>query len=443
MKGLARLRAARPTPASRSSTSSASSSSFRPRPTIQIFSSCNSQKTVAANGPSVTNNGARRESGSRRAHIKPKAKAKARAFRAQQLGFHINDDYLKHRSVSGRTPRIYQLRVQEFNSWASEKNLAISPSSEFVTDRAMAAYFNCLFTAGHGINRPRYTLYGWSYVHDVSVQRPHFPMSHRRLKGWTRASPESAGDPMPWEGAILFALLAAGPGLALFGQCALHAARAMLVQFDAYLRSEGLFDVDTLEIVAPQADQPCWSLVIHPSNPAEGGADDLLLLGRNQGLRKASKQGIFDNAVLIGQAPSIAAGRGCITTIVAFLKSGRHLCPRARAAAVRRGFVPAFPLDPAKYREVVRWCHKELGIPVLPMTPHAFRHGGASADAFLETRSIDMIKERGLWAHPRSVARYKKPARYLKMLSSIPAAQQARARASLSSLVLKLTAPCR
>ena len=52
----------------------------------------------------------------------------------------------------------------------------------------------------------------------------------------------------------------------------------------------------------------------------------------------------------------------------------------------------------------------------LKLTPHSVRHGGASADVFLEARGIDEVQSRGRWALPSGCARYKKPGTYHRMV---------------------------
>ena len=51
---------------------------------------------------------------------------------------------------------------------------------------------------------------------------------------------------------------------------------------------------------------------------------------------------------------------------------------------------------------------------------HRLRHGGASADALLQSLTDLDIATRGRWASLKSVARYRRPARYLRALESLP-----------------------
>eukprot|EP00974_Lingulodinium_polyedra_P037643 3610712-Lingulodinium_polyedra.AAC.1 len=50
------------------------------------------------------------------------------------------------------------------------------------------------------------------------------------------------------------------------------------------------------------------------------------------------------------------------------------------------------------------------------------RHGGASHDALLGTRSAREIQERGRWASERTVRRYRKGGRVNQLLAGLPQA---------------------
>ena len=54
------------------------------------------------------------------------------------------------------------------------------------------------------------------------------------------------------------------------------------------------------------------------------------------------------------------------------------------------------------------------------MSPHSARHGGASADAYHNVRTIEAVKERGRWQAIASVARYRKAGSYLRTVAALP-----------------------
>ena len=59
----------------------------------------------------------------------------------------------------------------------------------------------------------------------------------------------------------------------------------------------------------------------------------------------------------------------------------------------------------------VREAASALGAAALRVTPHCFRHGGASHDRAVRARTLPEIQRRGMWASPNSVRRYDKHGR--------------------------------
>ena len=70
----------------------------------------------------------------------------------------------------------------------------------------------------------------------------------------------------------------------------------------------------------------------------------------------------------------------------------------------------------------------------LRLSSHTARHGGASQDYFLSTRSIQEIQERGRWACEQSVRRYKKMGTYAEQLTRLPSSCVNSLDANLSAL---------
>ena len=64
--------------------------------------------------------------------------------------------------------------------------------------------------------------------------------------------------------------------------------------------------------------------------------------------------------------------------------------------------------------EALAWFKEGVGTMKLPYVMpslYMLRHGGASHDAWAQTRSIEMIKKRGRWMSDRSLRRYEKSQR--------------------------------
>ena len=94
-----------------------------------------------------------------------------------------------------------------------------------------------------------------------------------------------------------------------------------------------------------------------------------------------------------------------------------------------------FPFTGPRYLELFHACWKAASLP--PSHPHRLRHGGPSMDGLLARNLVSDfdIQSRGEWASTKSVLRYRKPARYLRRLEKISAAQLAETKTapSLSS----------
>ena len=81
-------------------------------------------------------------------------------------------------------------------------------------------------------------------------------------------------------------------------------------------------------------------------------------------------------------------------------------------------------MAPARYSAI--W-HYACELACLPRANlHRLRHGGASADAIAGLDDAAML-ERGSWRSTRSIARYRRPGRYLLQLSRLTPCQLASA----------------
>ena len=140
-------------------------------------------------------------------------------------------------------------------------------------------------------------------------------------------------------------------------------------------------------------------------------------------LIKSTKAGKHDDSILIGDV----AHRGFVANMVAnqFRKQwAKGDCMMA----------PLFPsLTSPKYSAMLSAAFAELGLKHMKFTPHSLRHGRPSTDAYEQVRSLEEIQKRGRWGSPKSVTRYEKHARLLRVFSRVNEAtlQEAR-RASVA-----------
>ena len=79
-----------------------------------------------------------------------------------------------------------------------------------------------------------------------------------------------------------------------------------------------------------------------------------------------------------------------------------------------------------RYRLLYKKAFAAAGLPA--SHPHRLRHGGASMDGMASASNSDLdIMQRGGWATLSSVARYRKPAKYLRRLRELSDQQRAAA----------------
>ena len=73
------------------------------------------------------------------------------------------------------------------------------------------------------------------------------------------------------------------------------------------------------------------------------------------------------------------------------------------------------------YNRAISDASRVLQIQSLKLTAHGLRHAGPSSDSLHRRRDINAIQQRGRWAAPSSVARYRKPGRMLLLHQQVPA----------------------
>jgi integrase len=78
--------------------------------------------------------------------------------------------------------------------------------------------------------------------------------------------------------------------------------------------------------------------------------------------------------------------------------------------------MPLIGLSLAQYERRISWAAGQLGFGTI--TPHMFRHGGASCDA-VTGATVEFIQQRGQWSQLRSCMRYMKTGRYLRRLNGL------------------------
>ena len=87
-----------------------------------------------------------------------------------------------------------------------------------------------------------------------------------------------------------------------------------------------------------------------------------------------------------------------------------------KRVAGREDSARLFTLDLAAFEKLTREAVKALGLAALRLSPHSWRHGGPSHDAYHGLRTLAEIQQRGRWRSQASVLRYEKHGRLLRQL---------------------------
>jgi integrase len=297
------------------------------------------------------------------------------------------DARLKYASVADATRRRYCKAVMRFHQWAARVGLRASTVAEL--DLALEAFLDHWFFSGGGLAGGRNALYGILLLHPEYEGA--FPRSARALKGMARLLPSVSWPPLTWELAVVIATRVAG-NVSLNAK-ERDAGLAVLVQFDAFLRTGEVLDLRAGDF-AP------------PGDPRVGPQTATAALRI-----RSAKTGPNQFAEL--RSPGVIA------------------LVRLRAA----GLSPAeriFPLPPASYRRVFKETVRALGL-TAGYVPHSLRHGAATR-ALSCGVPLEEIMRRGRWASSKSVRTYLQQGQALLLANRVPLAVHRRGARLASSL---------
>lgn len=354
-------------------------------------------------------------------------RAAARTARAAGRVKIVSVSYLKLRSVTPLTAERYAAGLRRLEQFCRQQRMPMFTSEQ--RDEALEKLFDQMYFDGAQAHEARYILFGSAFMMNFSATPQTYPRAHRALRGWARAAPGGTHAAMPWEAALLLsqALVTDGVKVDALGPFAKQAAQALVVQFDTYLRPHYVLDITRADCLLPhgKATKIITVLIRRSDDIAEGCTQDVHLALRGIERRRPGKTGDFDTAVRIGEPASAAAGRALV-------------------AALFRSLVDNAPDDEAKlfgeltlprYARALAWASRRCKLEHLHLVPRSARHGGASADAAGGHRSLAEIQQRGLWRHPKSVARYRKPGLYHAQQSRMTDRQRTRAAAAATGLL--------
>jgi len=243
----------------------------------------------------------------------------------------------------------------------------------------------------------------------LSFTNPELRLSFASLKGFERQEPVGVEEPEAWESVLLSAhALLSSTALVASRRERVMGAFAFLIAFDAYLRGGSVVGIRRTELRAPLSRSAgaasCWNLTLHPVTANE-----------------YSKTRTQDTTIMIG---SSHVDRSWLT----------QLCPIAVKLA---GPTMLIDIEAKRYKELFTTAWATAGVPT--SHPHRLRHGGASMDGMqgpAVMSDLD-IQQRGDWRTQSSVARYRRPARYLRRLQQLSLEQRTRA-AALPPVIVRL-----
>ena len=266
-------------------------------------------------------------------------------------------------------------------------------------DCKMEIYIERLFALGKPKSFAVYAVASLYFLACVSKRVVVMPRTLAALKGWGKLQPDRSREPCPWVVALLISkFLADRPG-----QLQLLAARALLIQFSLLLRPSELISASLSSAILGKrsfgTSYNKMALVVAPSHNVEDDDHTFDL--------KPSKTNTFDDTITFDDC--------LIEPRVKELFGKQVLLARQSGWKTLWG-----PLSYTAYARLIRSAVAGLKLPY-QVTPHMFRHGGASEDYLRGLRSLEAIQIRGRWDAFASVRRYQKSGRLLRMVQALPA----------------------
>jgi integrase len=310
----------------------------------------------------------------------------------------LSSGYLRRKTIKPATQKRYLKAYNSFKSRCLQLKLKTTTDAEI--DLALDQVVVDEFLDGHLQQQARNMIYGTAWA--LSKPANLFPLAKSSLQGFEAVAPSAMIDPATWEEALLIS-----EGLLnLRTRHGIKAAAGCLIQFDAYLRPSELLMLRSQAVHPPCRGMTSgphqWAIVIAPSTgPAK---------------TKTKQQ---DDTLLMGQP-----GREWIADVLEALF--KKTTPSGRL----------LDMTQAEYGILVSEASVNAGLPKR-ITPHQFRHGGASLDS-LNKVDVLTVQLRGRWAQQRSLLRYMKPGRYFRRVQALSNAQLGKAHGLNKSLGSRL-----
>jgi hypothetical protein len=315
-------------------------------------------------------------------------RASDRAVKFKERAVPANE-FLRRQRVTAKTQDTYKTIVDRFYS---EEKLKRTDDVALI-DQVLNRRILGMYLTGEHIGTARYLLHALKW--DKGVKAKSFPKALAAIGGFKSVSHETMKDPNSWEAV----LLAAEAGCRANTKHSVTAAAASLVQFDTLARPSEvlLMDGDWVFKTKSSKGDPVAALTFFPSSQSSGD--------------KNKQQ---DDTIVIGEVTHVP----WLTQLMLGLKG-------------KCGKQKFFGITLAQYESEFTKNAAAAGLGRLKMTPHGNRHGGASRMALDGLDSVK-IQTRGRWSSNKSVMRYKKHGRYLRVQEALSEDERTRARHALS-----------
>ena len=277
----------------------------------------------------------------------------------------------------------YKDAVQQLETWALRNRKSLS---QRLCDRTIVEYLQYICETGGTICLARSTVFGFILLRCESNWPERFllPQAKAALKGWSSRFPthsRAAVDLSVW--------------YCVAAQCLasddVNSAAAIMLQGDLYLRPSELLGLTKSAVLRPSASRSrCWGVVVG-----------------QQELGIPTKTKVFDDCVLLD-----STSREELCVILKFLFNRTKI----QGDKLFQG------LTLTAYNRAIQNSCWHSGIENFEADGAWLRHSGPSSDSLHQRRDINAIQQRGRWAAPSSVARYRKPGRMLLLHQQVPAA---------------------
>ena len=295
----------------------------------------------------------------------------------------------------------YVVYLERFLTWSENEKRVLVEDGEI--DAALVCWFNLLYLRGEAPHIGEKTLAALMHREPRFSKRGEgkLPRCYRALAGWRKKCPSRSRSPLP-----LAFWTAIACNLAQRGFVRMAVLTLLLV--DGYLRPCDAFPLTASQLLPPATGiARTWALLLFPS---EIGA--------------TSKTGESDDTILLDSAHL------------------QWLNPVWQVLHDQEPDALLFPFGYAMYTTEFKKAATAMGVP--DAVPYQARHSGPSIDLALRRRELGAAKKRGRWKTDRSLRRYEKAGRLLRVADRWTAAQRShfnRSAELVEALILGRGAP--